>query len=100
MEKHLLWYQILKQERKLRGLTQADVAEALQCDTKTVGRWEQNKVFPSAYYIQMLIQLFNKENAGQLGLTERHLVDASYPLDPVDQTTMYTSDAKKTSELA
>ena len=67
METRSPWYVVLKRERQMRGLTQQDVADALECDLKTVGRWERNKARPDAYNIKRLMTLFQK-SAIELGL--------------------------------
>ncbi len=69
MENDSSWSQILKRERKQRGWTQEDVARHISCDSKTVGRWERGKTFPSLYYQQGLMKLFEK-NAEELGLMD------------------------------
>jgi WD40 repeat protein/transcriptional regulator with XRE-family HTH domain len=63
------WNTILRRERKLRSLSQSELAEMLGCDTKTVGRWERGEAFPSPYFIRQLTELFNKDSAA-LGLVE------------------------------
>lgn len=67
MEKQLSRLQILKRERRLRGWSQAYVAEKVGSDPKTVSRWEQGKNSPGPYYVQKLIDLFGK-SAEELGL--------------------------------
>ena len=67
MERQLSRLLILKRERKLRGWSQAYVAEKVGSNSKTVSRWEQGKNAPSPYYIQKLVDLFGK-NAEELGL--------------------------------
>ena len=57
----------LKRERELRGWSQADLAEKVGCDTKTVGRWENGDSIPRPYYRQPLCEIFGK-NAEELGL--------------------------------
>jgi WD40 repeat protein/transcriptional regulator with XRE-family HTH domain len=67
MEMRLPWHVILKRERQMRGLSQQNVADALECDLKTVGRWERNKAKPDAYHSKRLMTLFQK-SALELGL--------------------------------
>src|SRR5947208_8610502 len=69
MEKLLTWHQKLRYERKLRGWSQAYIAEMIGSDLKTVGRWEQGKAFPSPHFRQRLVELFGK-NAEELELLE------------------------------
>lgn len=51
------WHQKLKRERLRRGWSQADVAERIGSNTKTVSRWEQGKAFPGPYLRQKLAEL-------------------------------------------
>ena len=67
MEKHISRLQILKRQRRLRGWSQAYVAEMVGSDPKTVSRWEQGKTSPGPYFVRQLIELFGK-NAEELGL--------------------------------
>jgi WD40 repeat protein/transcriptional regulator with XRE-family HTH domain len=53
------WYVILKRERLRRGCSQADLADRIQSNTKTVSRWEQGKAFPGPYLRQQLAQVFD-----------------------------------------
>jgi transcriptional regulator with XRE-family HTH domain len=59
--------EILRREREKRGWSQADLADRLGCDTKTIGRWESGERFPRLYHRQPLFQIFGK-NAEELGL--------------------------------
>ena len=59
----------LKQERMLRGWSQAQLADRCESDTKSVGRWERGEVSPSPYHRQKLVELFGK-NAQELGFLE------------------------------
>src|SRR5947209_201007 len=60
METDLTWYQKLRRERKLRDLTQAEVATFVGSDSKTVGRWERGVTFPNAYNRRKLVELYEK----------------------------------------
>ena len=60
----------LRTERKMRGWTQAELAEALGICTKTVVRWELGKAVPFPYYRQKLSALFGK-TAQELGLSDK-----------------------------
>ena len=59
----------LKQERLNRGWSQADVAEKIGSDAKTVGRWERGVTFPSPYLCQQLCKLYGK-TAQELALVK------------------------------
>ena len=63
----LIVNEALRTERKRRGWTQAEVAEALRVSTKTVVRWENGYAVPFPYYRQKLSTLFGK-TAQELGL--------------------------------
>lgn len=67
MEQHIPWYQILQYERKLRGWSQKQFATMLNSDSRTIRRWERGQAFPSPYFQEQLVKLFNKD-AEQLGL--------------------------------
>jgi WD40 repeat protein/transcriptional regulator with XRE-family HTH domain len=67
MATHLPFHEQLRYERELRGWSQADLAEKVRCDTKTIGRWESGDRFPRPYHRQSLCEIFGK-NAEQLGL--------------------------------
>ena len=60
MYKQLPFNQELRNQRKLRGWSQADLAERVGSDIKTVSRWELGKTFPSPYHRQRLIELFGE----------------------------------------
>jgi len=69
MNKHLLWYQLLKHERMQRGWSQADLADNIGGDLKTIQRWERGHYQPQPHYRQRLIALFGK-SADEWGWTE------------------------------
>ena len=112
METHSPWYVVLKRERQKRGLTQKDVADALECDLKTVGRWERNKARPDAYNIKRLMALFQK-SAIELGLlvdeistderapmatlssSVRSVVDPSHDLLAVQNGTLFLDERQE-----
>ena len=73
-ERHLPFHERLKYERQRRGWSQAYVAEKLGSDTKSIGRWEGGKVFPSPYHRYKLLDLFEK-NAKEMGLVEEGFDD-------------------------
>ncbi len=60
MENHLPFHQQLRRERERRSWSQAEVAEKLGVDVKTVNRWENGNRKPLPYYRQLLCQLFGK----------------------------------------
>jgi len=66
----------LKRERELRGWSQADLAEKVGCDTKTVGRWESGDSSPRPYHRQPLCEIFGK-NAEELGLIGEDVLSPS-----------------------
>ncbi len=67
MAARLPFHEQLRYERELRGWSQADLAEKMGCETKTIGRWESGDSIPRPNYRQLLCKLFEK-NAEELGL--------------------------------
>ena len=61
------FHEQLRYEREKRGWSQADLAEKVGCDTKTIGRWESGDRLPRPYHRQALYDLFGKD-AEELGL--------------------------------
>jgi tetratricopeptide (TPR) repeat protein len=59
----------LRRARKERGWTQADVAEKIGADTKSVSRWELGTRTTNAYYRRQLSELFGK-TLEELGFLE------------------------------
>src|SRR6266550_4144070 len=57
----------LKAERKRRGWSQTQIAEALGVTTRTVSRWELGLTVPYPYYREQLCAFFGKD-AEELGL--------------------------------
>ena len=55
----------LKAERKQRGWSQTQIAEALGVSVRTVSRWELGLAVPYPYYREQLCALFGK-NAREL----------------------------------
>ncbi|HLZ63222.1 MAG TPA: helix-turn-helix domain-containing protein [Ktedonosporobacter sp.] len=70
----------LKQERVLRGWSQAKLAEQIGTDATTVSRWERGLFFPTPYFRERLCTLFDK-NAEELGLLEisTQPLEAAFP---------------------
>jgi transcriptional regulator with XRE-family HTH domain len=66
---NLIPNKLLKAEREKRFWTQADLAEKVGSDAKSVGRWENGKTFPSLYYRQKLCKVFDK-TPQELGLSQ------------------------------
>lgn len=67
MNKQVLFHEQLIRERKRRGWSQEKVAQLLDIDPKTVGRWERNETFPTIQLHSKLCQLFGK-SAEEMGL--------------------------------
>src|SRR5258708_188824 len=66
---HRPFYEQLRYEREIRGWSQADLAEKVGSDTKSIGRWERGERIPRHYHRQALCEIFGK-NAEELGLIE------------------------------
>ncbi len=78
MENRLPFHLQLHYERELRGWSQADVAEKVGSDVKTVGRWESGLSIPRPYYRQKLYETFGK-NAQTMGLLEQSTNTTALP---------------------
>jgi WD40 repeat protein/transcriptional regulator with XRE-family HTH domain len=75
------FHEQLRYERELRGWSQADLAEKVRCDTKTVGRWESGDRIPRPYHRQSLCEIFEK-NAEELGLVKENARKIKPPSSP------------------
>lgn len=65
-KKLLTWPQQLRYQRMQRGWSQADVAEKVGTDVRTIRRWEYGEGMPRSFYLQKLAELFGK-NLQELG---------------------------------
>jgi len=61
--------EVLRQERKKRGWSQARVAEQIDTDAVNISRWERGYATPSPYFREKLCLLFEK-NARDLGFLQ------------------------------
>src|SRR5437667_9162548 len=68
--------QSLRDARLSCGWTQAQLADKIGCDTKSVRRWERGLGLPSLFYVRKLCKAL-KKNASALGL----LPDVPQPVD-------------------
>lgn len=64
-----IWGKTLKKERLKRGLTQREVASALETDERAVRAWEKQEQFPNLYHRRRLSMLYGK-SIEALGLLE------------------------------
>lgn len=92
------FHQQLRRERERHNWSQADVAEKLGVDVKTVNRWEKGSRKPLPYYRQKLCQLFNK-SPEEFGLFENvnHDQAITSPLAAIHPQTSNTSESASTS---
>lgn len=67
MNKRVHFHEQLRLERKRRGWSQEKVAQLLDIDPKTVGRWERNETFPTLQLHSELSRIFGK-SVEELGL--------------------------------
>ncbi len=67
LRNHSYFSRRVNYERVRRGWSQAQLAEQLGCDFKTVSRWESGQRVPLLYFQQKLCQLFGM-NGYELGL--------------------------------
>ena len=65
----------LKQARKENGYSQADLAEALNVDIKTVGNWERGKTLPDIEQLWKCAKALNTDPNELLGWYEEHPED-------------------------
>jgi len=56
----LPWNELLRNEREQRSWTQAEVAEKIGVDVKTVGRWESGERFPMPLHRRSLATIYQK----------------------------------------
>jgi len=66
----------LKRQRELRGWSQKKVADRIDTNTFTVGRWERGESIPSPHFRTRLCHLFGM-NANELGFIEDERDDNS-----------------------
>jgi WD40 repeat protein/transcriptional regulator with XRE-family HTH domain len=57
MEQCMTFGEDLKRQREERSWSQADMASKLNCDAKTVNRWETGKTLPGLYFRRKLLEL-------------------------------------------
>jgi WD40 repeat protein/transcriptional regulator with XRE-family HTH domain len=69
VEQHIPFHQQLKYEREHHGWSQAELAERLKIDAKTVYRWESGASTPQHLHRRRLCKLFGK-NAEEFGLLD------------------------------
>lgn len=65
----------LKQARKENGYSQADLADALNVDIKTVGNWERGKTLPDIEQLWKCAIALNTDPNDLLGWYEEHPED-------------------------
>lgn len=65
----------LKQARKENGYSQADLANALNVDIKTVGNWERGKTLPDIEQLWKCAKALNTDPNELLGWYEEHPED-------------------------
>lgn len=65
----------LKQVRKENGYSQADLADALNVDIKTVGNWERGKTLPDIEQLWKCAKVLHTDPNDLLGWYEEHPED-------------------------
>ena len=81
--------EILRRERAQRRWSQADVAERIGSDPKTVSRWERGLTFPSPYMSQRLSEIYGK-SVQELGLVQEN----TSRLEDIAHTELKTQQAE------
>src|SRR5438876_2313188 len=80
----------LKQQRELKGWSQAKLAEEVGTTQKIISRWESGVSKPQPYYREKLIELFGM-NAKELGLLDNDILpdeddrEANPPLEILNE---------------
>lgn len=62
--------EIIKAERKARGLSQTELAKLIGVTQDSISLWEKGKRLPDTQYVIKLAQLFNVSADYLLGLTD------------------------------
>src|SRR6266702_244550 len=95
----------LRQERELRGWSRNYVAEQLEVDVMTVGRWERGERLPHPSHRQKLCDLFEK-NAQELGFlpeipraSDDQEVASDSPLPSSDSSLQVSSRNEQTKSI-
>jgi transcriptional regulator with XRE-family HTH domain len=81
----------LRREREQRGWSRSYVAELLEVEVATVGRWERGESIPHPNYRQRLCELFAK-NAQELGLLPE-MPNPANDQDVVSDVSLQNADA-------
>jgi transcriptional regulator with XRE-family HTH domain len=77
--------EIVRKERVLRRWSQADVAEKIGSDPKTVGRWERGLTFPSPHMSQRLSEIYGK-SIQELGLVPNDIASVAKDMPESEDT--------------
>ncbi|QBD82570.1 XRE family transcriptional regulator [Ktedonosporobacter rubrisoli] len=93
----------LRWERESRGWSRSYVAEELEVDIATVGRWEREERLPQPYHQQKLCALFEK-NAQELGFLtapapEGHAQNLSLYSPPTSEQLAQSSEVPEPARL-
>lgn len=89
-----LWNsELLREERKRRGWSQAKLAEALGVDVTTVRRWERGQVVPYPYHRKKMAALFGKtvEELGWLPSADEEKEKDVLPTEAVSEVVLEAS---------
>ena len=93
----------LRQAREKRGWSRNYVAECIEVDVITVGRWERGERMPHPHHRQKLCDLFemNAQDLGLLSMLPQEPHDTAIATDPssevLDTITATTSPSEQTS---
>ena len=89
---------ILRRERAQHGWSQADVAQKIGSDPKTVGRWERGLTFPNPYMCQRLSELYGKSIQELRLVRDEALLAPDVKAEPVQAPTPATADLQAEQE--
>ena len=90
----------IKELRQEKGLTQAEVAKAINTSQRNIGRWENGENEPTASFIAQLAKYFGCSADYLLGLEDDFGTRAAAPMNsPLSYTTEERALIEKYREL-
>lgn len=84
-EKHMNIGDLIKEQRKKRGLSQSELAEKLNVKTATISKYEKNKIKNIPY--NRLMQLSHT-----LGITEKEIITLAFSNGLIDKNELEEGD--------
>ncbi len=87
----------IKELRQERGLTQAEVAKAIETSQRNIGRWENGENEPTASFISLLANFFEVSSDYILGLEDDFGVRTAAPIHD-GSSPAYSSEERRIIE--